>query len=94
MDKRKFSLGQLLIERKIITQVQLDEALEEQAKTGGLLGTTLLRMGFIEEETVFLPLLAGQFEVDHVNLSEIDDVTYKVSADDKKFNKEFYRQGV
>lgn len=27
----------------------------------------------------------------YVNLSEIDDATYKVSADDKKLNKEFYK---
>lgn len=28
----------------------------------------------------------------YVNLSEVDDATYKVSADDKNLNKEFYRQ--
>jgi adenine-specific DNA-methyltransferase len=27
----------------------------------------------------------------YVNLNEIDDVTYKVSMDDKKLNKEFYK---
>ena len=27
----------------------------------------------------------------YVNLSEIDDATYKVSVDDKKLNKEFYK---
>jgi len=27
----------------------------------------------------------------YVNLSEIDDATYKVSADDKKLNTEFYK---
>jgi adenine-specific DNA-methyltransferase len=27
----------------------------------------------------------------YVNLSEIDDATYKVSAGDKKLNKEFYK---
>ena len=30
----------------------------------------------------------------YVNLSEIDDVTYKISADDKKLNKEFYRKTI
>jgi adenine-specific DNA-methyltransferase len=30
----------------------------------------------------------------YVNLSEIEDTTYKVSADDKKLNKEFYRQSI
>ena len=28
----------------------------------------------------------------YVNLSEIDDVSYKISADDKNLNKEFYRK--
>ncbi|HBR14967.1 MAG TPA: type III restriction endonuclease subunit M [Candidatus Omnitrophica bacterium] len=30
----------------------------------------------------------------YVNLSEIDDATYKISADDKKLNKEFYNTAV
>ncbi len=30
----------------------------------------------------------------YVNLSEIDDVTYKISDEDKKLNKEFYGQSV
>ncbi|MBA7533140.1 hypothetical protein ES705_25375 [subsurface metagenome] len=30
----------------------------------------------------------------YVNLSEIDDATYKVGADDKKLNKEFYKMVV
>jgi len=30
----------------------------------------------------------------YVNLSEIEDATYKVSADDKKLNNEFYRQSI
>ncbi len=30
----------------------------------------------------------------YVNLSEIDDTTYKISADDKKLNKEFYRKTI
>ena len=27
----------------------------------------------------------------YVNLSEIDDITYKIGTDDKKLNKEFYK---
>ena len=83
MTKSKFSLGQLLIERQIITRKQLDDALQEQKKTGELLGATLLHMGFIDEETVFIPLLAGQFGVEHINLGEMDiprEVISKVPA--------------
>jgi len=57
---------------------------------------------FDEKEFAQLPLkeqkqvLCECLDKNHlyVNLSEIDDATYKVSADDKKLNKEFYRQSV
>ena len=57
---------------------------------------------FDEKEFAKLPLeeqkqvLCECLDKNHlyVNLSEIDDATYKVSADDKKLNKEFYRQSI
>lgn len=57
---------------------------------------------FDEKEFAQLPLkeqkqvLCECLDKNHlyVNLSEIDDATYKVSADDKKLNKEFYKQSV
>lgn len=57
---------------------------------------------FEEKEFEKLPLeeqkqvLCESLDKNHlyVNLSEIDDATYKVSADDKKINKEFYKTGV
>lgn len=69
--KSKFPLGQLLIEKKIITQEQLDLALRKQEETGELLGIVLLELGLVDEETVFLPVLAGQFGVDYVNLKSL-----------------------
>jgi type II secretion system protein E len=68
--KSKFPLGQLLIERKIITPEQLDVALKRQKETGELLGIVLLELGFVDEETVFLPIVAGQYGVDYVNLKD------------------------
>jgi len=68
--KSKSLLGQLLIENKVITSHQLDEALREQKKTGELLGITLIRLGFVTEENVYLPVLAQQLGVELVHLKE------------------------
>ena len=70
--QQKFLLGQLLIEKGIITQEQLDLALKKQKETKEKLGIILLELGFVDEEMVFLPILAGQFGVDYVNLKEMD----------------------
>jgi len=67
----KIPLGQLLIDKNLITQEQLDIALKKQKETGELLGATLLSLGFLDEEAVFLPLVAGQSGVDYVNLKDI-----------------------
>ncbi|MEW5758396.1 MAG: hypothetical protein AB1755_02870 [Candidatus Omnitrophota bacterium] len=42
-------LGELLIERKIITQDQLNEALLLQKQKGGLIGEVLVDMGYAKE---------------------------------------------
>lgn len=79
----KFPLGQLLIEKGIITQQQLDQALKKQKETGEMLGVTLLELGFVDEEMVFLPILAGQYGVEYVHLREMNipqQVTAKIPA--------------
>lgn len=79
----KFPLGQLLIEKKLITQEQLDQALLRQKETGELLGIVLMELGFVDEETVFLPVLAGQYGVDYVNFKDHEipkDVINKIPA--------------
>ena len=55
---RKVPLGQLLIEKSLITAVQLEQALAEQKKSGQMLGITLIRLGFVSEENIMLPVLA------------------------------------
>ena len=69
--KPKSLLGQILVEKKIITTVQLENALKEQKKTGELLGMALIRLGYVSEETVYLPILAEQLGVEFVQLKEI-----------------------
>ncbi len=63
-------LGQLLLWNKIITQEQLDEALEEQRRTKKKLGTILIEKGFIDEK-VLNDFLSRQYGVNSVDLSKI-----------------------
>ncbi|MFH1771589.1 MAG: hypothetical protein ABH872_02125 [Candidatus Omnitrophota bacterium] len=45
-------LGEILVEKGIITKDQLDKALEIQSKAGGLIGETLVKLGFANEEAI------------------------------------------
>jgi type IV pilus assembly protein PilB len=45
-------LGELLIERKIITEAELQKALAIQKEKGGLLGGILVLLGFATEEQI------------------------------------------
>src|SRR3989338_2371045 len=69
MNKIKF--GQLLVESKLITVEQLEKALAEQEKTGELLGVTLQRLGFVDEESLYLPILAQQIGVELVYVKDL-----------------------
>ena len=54
MKKKLFRklLGVLLVEKSIITQEQLEEALRIQKEKGGLLGEILVSCGFAKEEDI------------------------------------------
>ncbi len=76
-------LGQLLIDKGIITKDQLDLALEEQRKTGQLLGVTLMTMGIISDEQALLPALAEKLGVSFVALKNLQfsaDVLNRIPA--------------
>ena len=61
MAKPHVFLGDLLVKKGVITPQQLQDALEEQKKTGEPLGAALIRMGIVSEELAILPSLkAGQ----------------------------------
>lgn len=51
-------LGELLLERKAITQEQLDAALKAQQSKGGLLGQILVSLGYTTEEMIAQALTA------------------------------------
>src|SRR3989338_9838895 len=70
--KTKLLLGQLLVEKKIITPQQLEIALKKQKGTDELLGSTLIKLGFVDEEAIIVPILAEQLGVDLVNLKNLE----------------------
>ncbi|MCM8795512.1 MAG: hypothetical protein NC928_02320 [Candidatus Omnitrophica bacterium] len=51
-------LGELLIERGIINEAQLDKALAVQKEKGGLIGEILVDLGFVREEDIAQALTA------------------------------------
>lgn len=64
-------LGELLIERGIITQHQLDKALAIQRDKGGLIGEILVELGFSKEEDIAQALTA-QYGFPYLPLSNYE----------------------
>jgi type II secretion system protein E len=63
-------IGELLVEKKLVTPEALDRALAEQERTGEFLGSTLIKMGCLSEEQL-VKLLSEQFNIPYVNLKEM-----------------------
>ncbi len=72
-------LGELLLERKIISQKQLDKALEVHKEKGGLIGDILVSLGYAKEEEIAQALTA-QFGFPYLPLTnyEIDSEIVKL----------------
>ncbi|MBI4712210.1 MAG: hypothetical protein HY762_02725 [Planctomycetes bacterium] len=62
----KKRLGELLIDDGLITNDQLQVALKEQQKTGGLLGETLVKLGAITEYDI-AAALSTQFGLPYID---------------------------
>ncbi len=60
-------LGNLLIKEKLISQEQLDLALEQQKRSGRKLGRVLVESGFATEDAIS-EALAKQFKIPYLNL--------------------------
>ncbi len=64
-------LGELLVRNKLIDEQQLAKALEEQKASGGRLGASLVKLGFLKEEDL-AAFLSRQYGVPSINLSEFE----------------------
>jgi type IV pilus assembly protein PilB len=72
-------LGQMLIASNIITEEQLNQALNLQKREGARLGTSLVKLGYLTEEKL-VAFLSKQFGVPAINLAdyEIDKAVAKL----------------
>mgnify|MGYP000379146442 CR=1 FL=1 len=65
----RIRLGDLLVQKRLISEAQLQTALDEQKKSGRKLGRVLIGMGAVTEEKI-LQLLASQLQVPLVDLRQ------------------------
>jgi len=76
-------LGQILLEEGMVTEEQLEKAVEEQSKTSDSLGFILVKLGFITEDVLY-HFLAMQFGVKFVDVGaiHIEEEVIKVMTPD------------
>ncbi len=70
-------IGELLVEKKLITWAQLEEALDAKRYYGGRLGSNLVEMGFISEDQLAL-CLSEQLEVPYVRPEEVAAIPMEI----------------
>jgi len=79
---KKRRLGDILLEKGIVSQEQLEEALEEQKKSGRLLGELLISMDFASEKDILeaLGVQTGTTVIDLSKMEIPDEVIKQVPA--------------
>ena len=79
----KIRLGEILVRQNFMTQAQLDQALEEQRKTGRRLGRVIAEKGYANERQIAeavasqlnIPFLdLGQYELDVKQVQKLPEV--------------------
>jgi len=84
MRRGKSYIAQLLLDKNLITQDQLQTALDQQKKTDKRLGQILVELGYIEEVKM-LGFLAEQLQIPYIDLKN-----YQLNPDIVKLLPEFY----
>ena len=64
-------LGTLLVSKKIINEQQLQKALQEQKSSGERLGSVLVKLGFIKEDSL-LSFMSSQYGIPSIDLCEFN----------------------
>ncbi|MGH9558794.1 MAG: GspE/PulE family protein, partial [Bryobacteraceae bacterium] len=81
-------LGEILIERRLIVQEDLDRALELQRERGDKLGKILVDLGFVAARDI-LSALAGQLEVPLLSIDGPPAVSPETESLSPKFLRQF-----
>lgn len=66
---KRIRIGDLLVEKQMISETQLQHALQEQKLTGRKLGATLVELKYVEENAL-LELLSAQLQIPFVELKQ------------------------
>ena len=64
-------LGEMLLEAGLIDQFQLDSALSMQRNLGGRIGSAVVKLGYLPEETI-LEILESQAKFARVSLADLE----------------------
>jgi type IV pilus assembly protein PilB len=64
-------LGELLLDQRIISQEQLEQALSLQRDRGGLIGETLVELGYVKEDDIAQSLTA-QYGFPYLSIGNYD----------------------
>jgi len=68
--RRRVRLGEVLVEAGLITQAQLEQALQAQNATGDRLGKVLVKMGLATPEAI-AKAIASQMNMEYVNVQAV-----------------------
>jgi len=68
--RKKVKLGELLLEQKLLTQEQLQAALDEQKRSGRKLGRVLTDLGLVREEKLH-ELLAANLQIPFIDVRQL-----------------------
>ena len=68
--KKTILLGERLIQKGLISYKDLDLGLKEHQRTGQFLGTTLVKLGFIEEDKLY-PVLSEQLKIPYLKIKDL-----------------------
>lgn len=86
---KRIRLGDLLVQKGLITEEQLMRALKEQRSRGTKLGETLISMGFVSEHAI-VEILCDQLHIEYVELRNMkldEAAVYTINeAVAKKYN--------
>lgn len=83
----KIRLGDCLVQKGLITEEQLDTALQEQKNKGMKLGETLVELGYVSEDDI-IDVLCDQLGIEYIDLRKIK-IDEQVG---KMLNEEFMRK--
>ena len=81
-------LGEMLVEDNVITQEQLEEALTIQRKDGNLIGVILVKLGYLDEDTL-VEYLKNQGTIVKIKKGAIKQIVENEGIDIKKLCDRF-----